>query len=120
MQRRWRSATRLANHSVVSGRVIFTLCSSICGMAARELAPRLGLSETQVRASLERGRTRELEETALYRRVFEVAAERGATPARASIPQIELHSVKITRPLTTEWFANRVAERHRRCMTRGG
>ena len=88
--------------------------------AARELAPRLGLSETQVRASLERGRTRELEETALYRRVFELAAERGGNVAHASIPQIELHSVKITRPLTTEWFASRVADRHRRCMTRGG
>jgi hypothetical protein len=86
--------------------------------AARSIAPRLGLTPERIRASLELGRSPDFEETDLYRKVFELARARGGEPARAAIPQIELRSVKITRPLTTEWFANRVAERHRRCMGR--
>jgi len=88
--------------------------------AARSIAPRLGLTPERIRASLELGRSRDFEDTELYNRVFELAARPGGTLPRAAIPQIELHSVKITRALTTEWFANRVADRHRRCMARGG
>jgi len=36
------------------------------------------------------------------------------------IPRIDLHSPKITRPLTTEWFARRVDERYQRCLARAG
>ncbi|HVQ06455.1 MAG TPA: DUF1615 family protein, partial [Burkholderiaceae bacterium] len=39
---------------------------------------------------------------------------------RAVVPRIDLQSPKFTRKLTTEWFANRVDERHRRCMARIG
>ena len=89
-------------------------------VAARTLAPRLGLTPERIRASLALGRSREFEDSPLYERVFALADARSARLPRAAVPQIELHSVKITRPLTTEWFANRVAERHRRCMARGG
>ena len=86
--------------------------------AARSIASRLGLTPERIRASLELGRSRDFEDTELYNRVFDLAARPGGALPRAAIPQIELHSVKITRPLTTEWFANRVADRHRRCMAR--
>ena len=35
------------------------------------------------------------------------------------MPRIRLESPKITRKLTTEWFANRVNTRYRSCLARG-
>ncbi|HEY4556189.1 MAG TPA: DUF1615 family protein, partial [Lysobacter sp.] len=55
----------------------------------------------------------------LYREVFELADHAaGRELPRARIPQIRLSSPKITRKLTTEWFATRVDTRYRRCMAR--
>jgi len=34
------------------------------------------------------------------------------------LPQIGLHSPKITRKLTTDWFANRVEGRYQTCLRR--
>jgi hypothetical protein len=42
----------------------------------------------------------------------------GRTVPRAVIPNITLKSPKFTRKLTTEWFARRVDERHRRCLAK--
>ncbi len=87
--------------------------------AARAIARRLELAPEQIRRDLELGRTREFEGTRLYKRVFTLADGTGSKPAaRAVVPQIALTSAKFTRKLTTEWFANRVVERHRGCMAR--
>ena len=58
----------------------------------------------------------------LYERVFALAdtLERPRRCRARCVPRIELQSPKITRKLTTEWFANRVDERHRRCLARAG
>jgi hypothetical protein len=82
-------------------------------LAVRKLAT--GLSERQIRRDLERGTEHEFEETELYRKVFELADPRGPAP-RALVPTIRLQSVKISRKLTTEWFARRVDGRYRRCL----
>jgi hypothetical protein len=89
--------------------------------AAQSLAGRLGLNEASVRRDLEKGEDAGFEKTVLYERVFS-HAERvdKRTLPRAVVPRIELHSPKFTRRLTTEWFANRVDERHRRCLGRIG
>ena len=88
--------------------------------ALRAIGERLDLGEGAIRRALELEGSPDLEQTRLYTRVFELA-ERGRRPLpRAVIPRIQLHSPKITRPLTTEWFAQRVDERHKRCLARAG
>jgi hypothetical protein len=82
-------------------------------LAVRKLD--IGLGERQIRRDLEREKTHEFEETEVYRKVFELAEERGPAP-RAVVPDIRLQSVKISRNLTTEWFAKRVDTRYRRCL----
>ena len=87
--------------------------------AVSTLAGRLGLSEAAIRSDLEKGENADFAKTALYERVFAYAERLDKrTLPRAAVPRIELHSPKFTRRLTTEWFANRVDERHRRCLAR--
>ena len=89
--------------------------------AALSLAGRLGLSEASIRRDLGKGEGPGFEKTALHERVFAYAEQLDRrTLPRAALPRIELHSPKITRKLTTEWFARRVDERHRRCLERLG
>ena len=88
-------------------------------LATRVLARRLDMTDAQIRRDLELATTHEFEKSRLYRRVFELADRASATPApRAVVPRILLQSPKITRKLTTDWFANRVDERQRRCLAR--
>ena len=89
-------------------------------LATRTLADRLGLSESAIRRDLERGKDADFDRTRLYERVFALADQAGRAAApRAVLPRITLQSPKISRGLTTERFATRVDERHRRCLARG-
>jgi len=87
--------------------------------AARRLGAGLGLDDKEIRRALQRGNAADFGDTALYRQVFALAERRAGKPLpRAILPGITLESPKITRTLTTAWFAQRVAERWRRCMGR--
>jgi hypothetical protein len=87
--------------------------------AVRVLAPQLDMTPRQIHAALALGDSADFERSTLYRRVYEIAERTDGRPLpRAALPRIELHSPKITRQLTTEWFARRVNERHQRCMAR--
>jgi len=90
-------------------------------LAVRSLGPRLQMDERSIRRALESGDSPAFERSELYQRVFRLAEslERKPLP-RSVLPRIRLQSPKITRQLTTEWFARRVDERHQRCMARGG
>lgn len=88
-------------------------------LAASVLADRIGLRESAIRSDLERGGSADFSDSRLHRRVFALAdALEGQALPRARIPEIRLRSPKITRRLTTEWFARRVDERHQRCLKR--
>ena len=57
--------------------------------------------------------------SASQRKVFAMADRQQGKPLpRAVLPGITLQSPKITRTLTTAWFAKRVDERRQRCMNR--
>lgn len=88
-------------------------------VAVRSLARHLEMSDAQIRRALAKADSRKFEATALYKRVFALAEQMEGRPLpRAAMPRITLASPKITRKLTTEWFATRVEQRYRRCMAR--
>jgi hypothetical protein len=88
-------------------------------LAVRALGRRLRLDDEALHAALEQGRTQEFERTKLYRGVFALAERVQGRPApRALVPQIELQGPKISRKLTTEWYAQRVDGRFKRCLAR--
>jgi hypothetical protein len=90
-------------------------------LALRTLAGRLDLSNHEIRHELEKGTEDTFERTDVYHRVFTLADKLQGRPVpRAMLPRVELQSPKITRKLTTQWFAERVDGRWRRCMTRSG
>lgn len=87
--------------------------------ATMSLADQLGLSPGRIRRDLARERDYSFEETATWRAVFAAADARTGQPLpRAVIPRITLKSPKITRTLTTGWFAQRVQARYQQCINR--
>lgn len=87
--------------------------------AVRVLGKQLGLNDNQIRQQLLKGDRLEFEQTEVYRKVFALADRQQAKPLpRAVLPGITLQSPKITRNLTTAWFAQRVDERRQRCMNK--
>ena len=88
-------------------------------LAVRSLGKQLDMRNPTIRAQLEQGNSLAFENTKLYQRVFALAEKaEGRSLPRAVLPGIELKSPKITRKLTTAWFAKRVDERYQRCMAR--
>ena len=87
--------------------------------ALRELATALGMDAGRIRHELQRSDEAGFERSPLHAKVFSLAEQRaGKRLPRAVLPRIELQSPKITRRLTTEWFARRVDERYQRCLQR--
>jgi len=88
-------------------------------LALHTLARRLDLDNEAIRRDLLREKDPRFSQTQLYARVFALAdAAKGQRLPRASLPKISLQSPKITRQLTTEWFAQRVDSRYRACLQR--
>ena len=89
-------------------------------LAIRTLSGRLDLSDAQIHSALEHGDEEGFERSALYIRMMAIAdaVPPGRPVPRAMVPRIALKSPKITRNLTTEWFAHRVDERYKRCLAR--
>ena len=86
-------------------------------LAARTLAARMDLEPGDIHDALAEGETPDFAQSDLYRRVYELADQHARKPLpRAMLPQIRLESPKITRKLTTAWFARRVDQRYQRCL----
>lgn len=87
-------------------------------LAVRVLARRIDMGNDEIRRDLARGKGAAFEQTKVYARVYALVDAPGKPAPRAVLPQIPLSSPKITRPLTTDWFANRVQARYESCMKR--
>jgi len=85
--------------------------------AVRTMADDLGMNARAIRKALERSDRLDFDDTPLYARIYALADARAGKPLpRAMVPSIQLDSPKITRKLTTAWFATRVDARYQRCM----
>lgn len=79
----------------------------------------LGMSRNEIDQDLRSEKEAGFSQTRLYRKVFAIADQKSGAPApRAEIPRIDLKSPKISRKLTTEWFAKRVDWRYGNCLSR--
>lgn len=86
-------------------------------LAVYSIASRLSMSKNAIRQSLRLGDSDEFAKTDLYGRVFTLADQKAGTRLpRAMLPGIQLKSPKITRNLTTAWFAKRVDDREQACV----
>ncbi len=86
--------------------------------AAIGIARQLDMSRPQIRRDLLLEKTAAFGRSPLFNRVFERAEKAGRPLPRQALPQIDLKSPKISRKLTTEWFARRVEGRYRSCLAR--
>ncbi len=88
-------------------------------LAVRKLAAKLDMSDSQIHRALQKGDSIDFEKTDLYEQVYALAEKKaGKKLAREMLPGITLESPKITRNLTTAWFAKRVDDRRAACMKR--
>jgi hypothetical protein len=77
------------------------------------------MSDSAIHRALDRGEQQDFANSKLYLRVYALAEGIEHKPLpRAQLPGITLKSPKITRKLTTAWFAKRVDARWQRCMAR--
>lgn len=86
-------------------------------LAARAVEVRLDLNDATIHDALAQANKSSFGHTALYQRVFALADKMRASPApRAAVPRIVLHGPKLSRDLSTDWYARRVNERFARCL----
>ena len=87
--------------------------------AVGTMSKEFGVDNRAIRKALQRGDRLDFDDTPLYARVYALAdARAGKRLPRAIVPGIQLNSPKITRKLTTAWFAQRVDARYQLCMQR--
>lgn len=86
-------------------------------LAVYTLASRLNMSKQAIHQSLRMGDKAAFGQSDLFHRVFTLADQQaGKRLPRAVLPGIQLKSPKITRNLTTAWFAKRVDDREQACV----
>jgi hypothetical protein len=85
--------------------------------AVRNLGDRLNVSDNEIHDALAEGKSPDFEHTTVYKRVFALAerAQKREAPL-AVVPKIKLQGPKISRNLTTDWYARRVNGRFQQCL----
>lgn len=87
--------------------------------ALYRIASRLGLTEAAIQRDLRLEKSSAFAQSPLYLKLMALAdQQQGSRVPREALPQIDLKSPKITRKLSTEWFARRVNGRYESCLKR--
>jgi len=90
-------------------------------LAVRSLSREIAATDSEIRRALDSGESADFEQTDVYQRIFTRAQKIAHRKLpRAMLPEIALKSPKITRKLTTEWFARRVDQRYAECLAKAG
>ena len=85
--------------------------------AVRGLGDRLNVSDRDIHSALEEAKSADFERTPVYKRVFELAEKAQKKPVpQAVVPKIKLQGPKLSRTLTTDWYAHRVDGRFQQCL----
>jgi hypothetical protein len=85
--------------------------------AVRGLGDRLNVSNDDIHSALEEAKSADFERTTVYKRVFSLAERAQKKPApQAVVPKIKLEGPKLSRTLTTDWYAHRVDGRFQQCL----
>lgn len=79
------------------------------------ISHRLDMRRSDIRRDLLLEKSAAFGSSPLYKKLFQLV-----DLPRQAMPAIDLKSPKITRKLTTDWFARRVKERYRQCLARDG
>ena len=86
--------------------------------AVISLANKLHLTTKQIHRDLVSGTDKNFQQTATWKAVFKLASvQANSNLPSARLPEINLNSPKISRKLSTAWFAKRVYQRFQRCLT---
>jgi hypothetical protein len=86
-------------------------------LAARAMEMRLGIDDAAIHDALAQSKKSSFEHTPLYQGVFALADRVQMSPApRAAVPRIVLRGPKLSRNLSTDWYARHVNERFARCL----
>lgn len=87
--------------------------------ALLELKTKLDMKQGEIERDLQQEKNSAFAQSELYRKLFALADKQAGKPQpRERMPQIDLHSPKISRKLTTQWFADKVNVRYQACMAR--
>jgi Protein of unknown function (DUF1615) len=81
-----------------------------------KISTSLQMTDQEISRDLTLEKVKVFEETRLYKNIYRLARLKNINGPYAEIPSIKLYSPKITRKLTTAWFAERVGEHYQSCL----
>ena len=87
-------------------------------IALKSINRMLGLSVDTIVSDLALEKKTDFENTQTWQKVYGTFTQKFGSPTLAMLPSINLNSPKISRKLTTAWFAETVEKRYNNCLNR--
>lgn len=104
----------LINHNDATPNVVSQTQAALQQLFAKKMP---NISAQTIAQDLALEKSLDFEQSTTYRTVAQLYQQKYGEPITQQIPKISLKSEKITRNLTTEWYANSVNRRYQQCLT---